>query len=82
MTILLVADIVATTMKLINFYEVMDRKGDIAWGGASASEAVEWFRRGLDNAIFVSVWNEEDIEEPVLVTDKIEVTALVLATLS
>ena len=59
-------------MKLINFYEVMDRKGDIAWGGASASEAVEWFRRGLDNSIFVSVWNEEDIEEPVLVTDKIE----------
>lgn len=69
-------------MKLINFYEVMDRKGDIAWGGASASEAVEWFRRGLDNSIFVSVWNEEDIEEPVLVTDKIEITALVLATLA
>lgn len=69
-------------MKLMNFYEVMDRKGDIAWGGASATEAVEWFRRGLDNAIFVSVWNEEDIEEPVLVTDKIEVTSLVLAALS
>ena len=69
-------------MNLINFYEVMDRKGDIAWGGASASEAVEWFRRGLDNAIFVSVWNEEDIEEPVLVTDKIEVTTLVLATIT
>jgi hypothetical protein len=68
-------------MKLINFYEVMDRKGDIAWGGASASEAVEWFRRGLDNSIFVSVWNEEDIEEPILVTDKIEVTNLVLATI-
>ena len=68
-------------MKLINFYEVMDRKGDIAWGGASANEAVEWFRRGLDNSIFVSVWNEEDIEEPVLVTDKIEVTNLVLATI-
>jgi len=69
-------------MKLTNFYEVMDRKGDIAWGGASASEAVEWFRRGLDNSIFVSVWNEEDIEEPVLVTDKIEVTTLVLATIT
>ena len=69
-------------MKLTNLYEVMDRKGDIAWGGASASDAVEWFRRGLDNAIFVSVWNEEDIEEPVLVTDKIEVTALVLATIT
>ena len=69
-------------MKLINFYEVMDRKGDIAWGGASASEAVEWFRRGLDNSIFVSVWDEQDAEEPVLVTDKIEVTSLVLATIT
>ena len=67
--------------KEVAFYEVMNRKGDIAWGGASASEAVEWFRRGLDNAIFVSVWNEEDIEEPILVTDKIEVTNLVLATI-
>jgi len=69
-------------MKLTNFYEVMDRKGDISWGGASVTEAVEWFRRGLDNSIFVSVWNEQDIENPVLVTDKIEVTALVLATIT
>lgn len=69
-------------MKLINFYEVMDKKGDIAWGGASASEAVEWYRRSLDCSIFVSVWNEEDIEEPVLVTDKIEVSALVLSAIS
>lgn len=69
-------------MKLINFYEVMDRKGDIAWGGASASEAVAWFRRGLDNSIFVSVWNEEDPEEPYLITDKIELTAIVLATIT
>jgi hypothetical protein len=30
----------------------------------------------------VSVWNEEDIEEPVLVTDKIEVSALVLSAIS
>jgi hypothetical protein len=60
----------------------MDRKGDIAWGGASASEAVEWFRRGLDNSIFVSVWNEEDIDEPYLINDKTEVTALVLATIT
>ena len=69
-------------MKLINFYEVMDRKGDIQTGTASASEAVEWFRRGLDNSIFVSVWNEEDPEEPVLVTDKIEITAVILATIT
>ena len=69
-------------MKLINFYEVMTAKGDIAWGGASASEAVEWYRRGLDSSIFVSVWNEEDPEEPVLVTDKIEITAVILATIT
>ena len=69
-------------MRLVNFFEVMNRKGDIAWGGASASDAVAWFRRGLDNSIFVSVWNEEDIEDPRLVTDKIDVTALVLATIT
>jgi hypothetical protein len=69
-------------VKLVNFYEVMDRKGDIAWGGASPSDAVEWFRRGLDNSIFVSVWDEDDGEDPTLVTDKIEVTALVLATIT
>ncbi len=69
-------------MKLINFYEIQDRKGEVQTGTASASDAVEWFRRGLDNSIFVPEWNEEDIEEPVLVTDKIEVTALVLATIT
>jgi hypothetical protein len=69
-------------MKLINFYEVMDRKGDIAWGGSAASEAITWFRKGLDNSIFVSVWDESNEEDPVLVTDKIEVTALVLATIT
>ena len=68
-------------MRNVNFYEVQDRNGDVAWGGASASEAVEWFRRGLDNSIYVSVWNEEDIEEPKLVIDKIDITALVLATI-
>ena len=68
-------------MKPVNFYEVQDRKGEVEWGGASASEAVVWFRRGLDRSIYVSVWDEEDIEEPRLITDKIEVTALVLASI-
>ena len=63
------------------FYEVLDRKGDVVWGGTSGSEAVAWFRRGLDNAIFLSVWDEEDIEEPRLVTDKVEATALILAAI-
>ena len=68
--------------KQVNFYEVLSRKGDVEWGGASASEAVTWLTRGLDNSIFVSVWDESDSEDPRLVTDKIEVTALVLATIT
>jgi hypothetical protein len=68
-------------VKLTNFYEVADRKGEIAWGGASAIDAIEWFRRGLDNSIYVSVWNEEDIEEPKLVIDKIDITKIILATI-
>jgi hypothetical protein len=67
-------------VKLTNFYEV-SRKGDTVWGGASASDAIEWFRRGLDNSIYVSVWNEEDIEEPKLVIDKIDITKIILATI-
>ena len=67
--------------KPVKFYEVLDRKGDALWGGASAKEAIEWFRRGLDNSIFVSVWDEENEDDFKLITDKIDVTNLVLATL-
>lgn len=69
-------------MKSVNFYEVQDRKGDVEWGGASVSEAITWFRRGLDRSIFVSVWNEADIENPILITDKIDITSIVLATIT
>ena len=65
-----------------NFYQVMNRKGDVDWGGSSASEAVKWFRRGLDNSLFVSVWDESNGEDPVLVTNNIEVSALVLAAIT
>ena len=69
-------------MKLVNFYEVMNKNGDISWGGADVITAVKWFRDSMDNSIFVSVWNEEDGEDPVLVTDKIEVSTLLLATIT
>ena len=68
-------------MKAVKFYEVLDHKGDALWGGASSKEAIEWFRRGLDNSIFVSVWDEENEDDFKLITDKIDVTNLVLATL-
>ena len=64
-----------------NFYEVTDHRNSALWGGASALQAVEWFRRGLDYKVYVSVWQESE-NDAVLVTDKIEVTALVLATLT
>jgi hypothetical protein len=67
-------------MKLMNFYEVSDRDGAI-WGGVSSLQAVEWYRRGLDYKVYVSVWDEEDIEEPRLVTDKIDVTNLISAAI-
>ena len=68
-------------MKQVNFWEVIDYRGDSVWGGESALQAIEWFRRGLDRSIYVSVWDEADIEEPRLLIDKIEVTKLVLASI-
>ena len=68
--------------KAVNFYEVQDHRGEVEWGGASVTDAIEWFRRGLDRSIYVSVWDEEDIEEPRLLIDKIEVTRLVLAAIA
>ena len=69
-------------MKAVNFWEVIDYRGDSVWGGESALQAIEWFRRGLDRSIYVSVWDEADIEEPRLLIDKIEVTKLVLSALA
>jgi hypothetical protein len=68
-------------MKPVNFYEVHDRKGEVEWGGASESEALAWFRRGLYRSIYVSVWDESE-EDFKLITDKIDVTKLVLTTLT
>jgi hypothetical protein len=67
-------------VKLINFYEVADKSG-VIWGGASATTAVEWLRLGLDRSLSVSVWNEEDPEEPRLVTDKIDITDAVFSAI-
>lgn len=69
-------------MKPVKFYEVQSKStGDVQWGGINPAEAIEWYRRAADSSIYVSVWDEEDIEEPVLITDKIEVTPIVLATI-
>lgn len=67
--------------KEINFYEVQSMDGSVEWGGASALQAVEWYKRTLSARVFVSVWDEEDIEEPHLLIDKIDVTKLIEATI-
>ena len=67
--------------KPVNFYEVQSSDGAVEWGGASALQAVEWYKRTLSARVFVSVWDEEDIEEPRLITDKIDVTKLIEATI-
>lgn len=68
-------------MKAIEFYEVQSSDGSVEWGGASAIDAIEWFRRSQNNEIFVSVWDEEDIEEPRLITDKINITDIVMSAI-
>lgn len=68
-------------MKLVNFYEVRDEKGETEWGGADYRQAVEWFRRSLGNSICVSVWNEESEEDFKLITDSIDITCILLATI-
>jgi hypothetical protein len=68
-------------VKPVNFYEVQSMDGSVEWGGASALQAVEWYKRTLSARVFVSVWDEEDIEEPHLLIDKIDVTKLIEATL-
>jgi hypothetical protein len=69
-------------MKPVRFYEVCDHKGEVEWGGVSESEALTWFRKGLDRKIYVSVWDESSELDFKLITDKIDVTKLVLTTLT
>jgi len=68
-------------MKLTQFYEVMDSESDIVWGGESAYEAVEWFKRTPNAKVQVSVWNTESEDDYRLVDSPIEVSALIRATI-
>lgn len=66
----------------VRFYEVHNHKDEVEWGGVSEREAVAWFRRGLDRKIYVSVWDESNELDFRLISEKINVTRLVLATLT
>jgi hypothetical protein len=64
------------------FYEVSDPQGIAIWGGESPREALDWYRRSpTGSKIWVSQY-EADEEDARLVLDLIEITPIVLATIT
>jgi len=64
------------------FYEVSDPQDIAVWGGESPREALDWYRRSpTGSKIWVSQY-EADEEEARLVLDLIEITPIVLATIT
>jgi hypothetical protein len=70
------------SVKRIIFYEVTDAQGIAIWGGESPREALDWYRRSpTGSKIWVSQY-EADEEDAKLVLDLIEITPIVLATIT
>ena len=64
------------------FYEVSDPQDIAVWGGESPREALDWYRRSpAGSKIWVSQY-EADEEDARLVLDLIEITPIVLATIT
>ena len=70
-----------TTSTNINFYEVTDSNGIAVWGGGDAHDAIQFFRQSISSRLFVSVW-ESDSEDARLIGSPIEITHLIVATIS
>jgi hypothetical protein len=70
------------SLKRIIFYEVADNQNIAIWGGESPREALDWYRRSpAGSKIWVSQY-EADEEDAKLVLDLIEITPIVLATIT
>jgi hypothetical protein len=63
-----------------NFYTVRDSKGEAIYGGESAREAVDFFRRNISARISASVWEGEG-EDIHLTIESIDITPIVLHTI-
>lgn len=63
-----------------NFYEVKDFSGSV-WGGESAREAVDFFRRTLNAKLTVSVWEGEG-EDLYQVIEPVDITSAILHTVA
>ena len=65
----------------IDFYEVTDSSGVATWGGGDPVQAIQFFRQSISSRLFVSVW-ESDSEDARLIGSPIEITHLIVATIS
>ena len=64
------------------FYEVSDPQNIAVWGGESPSEALKWYRNSpAGSKIWVSQY-ETDEEDAELMLDSVEITPIVLATIT
>ena len=69
-------------LKRIIFYEVSDAQNIAIWGGESPQEALNWYRNSpAGSKIWVSQY-EVDEEDAELMLDSIEITPIVLATIT
>ena len=69
-------------MKPQAFYEVTDHRGEVEYGSASPSEAINWWKRGPGKTIYLSIWDEQDTEDFKLITDRIDITPSVSAAIA
>lgn len=71
-----------TKTKNVTFYEVVDPQGIAIWGGGDVTECIKYWRNApVNSRVFTSTW-AEDGEDAHLVGESIDVTYLVLATIT
>lgn len=64
---------------LVLFYEVLTPAGENTWGGADASQAMEWLDHADPNSrVLVSAWDSDE-EDAHLVGQTLDITEIVRA---
>ena len=62
---------------LINFYEIVEPRGGIRWGGGDVKSAMQWlFLAPIGSRLLVSAWDSDE-EDAHLVGQSIDITELV-----
>jgi len=64
---------------LILFYEVVETEGENTWGGADASQAIEWLIHSpVGSRLLVSAWDSDE-EDAHMVGQTLDITEIVKA---